>query len=59
MSLYKRLRDKNMIINEKELTELVYNRQVQINDKRIDNPGMKLDENKKYQATIGILTKEI
>ena len=59
MRLYKRLRDNNMVINKKEYTELVYTRQIKINGEYLDDPKLKICENKKYKAVVGILQKEI
>lgn len=59
MNLYKRLKDKKMVIDRKEYSDLIYNRQIIIEDKRVDDPNMKLSNGKKYKATIGILTKSI
>lgn len=59
MHLYQRLKDNNMIDNEKEFSELIHLRQIKINNKRIIDPSLKLKKHKKYEATVGILTKII
>lgn len=59
MSLYKRLKENDLVQSEKEYNELIHIRQIKINDKPIDEPNLQLVENKKYKITIGILTKEI
>lgn len=59
MSLYQRLKENNLVQNEKEFFELIYIRQIKINGKNIDEPNLQLDKDKKYRITIGILTKEI
>lgn len=59
MNLYKRLKDNQMVIDRKDFSELIYTRQIIIDNKRVDNPNMKLSDKKKYKATIGILTKSI
>ena len=59
MSLYKRLKEKRLIENEKELTELIYLRQIMIDNKRIVDPKTDLKHDKPYKATVGILTKVI
>ena len=58
MSLYKRLKKSDMVIDEKDFTELIHTYQIKINNKPA-HPKMKLNKNEKYQVTIGILTKEI
>ena len=58
MSLYKRLKKHDMVIDEKDFNELIHTYQIKINNKPVHSK-IKLDKNIKYQATIGILTKEI
>jgi hypothetical protein len=55
MPLYKRLKDKNLVINEKDYNELIYNRQIKINNKNVEDPKLRLEEDKKYLVKIGIL----
>ncbi len=59
MTLYKRLKKKDLVINEKELTELIYLRQIKIDDKRIIDPNFNLKSDKTYKVTVGILTETI
>jgi len=58
MNLYKRLKKHGMVIDQKDYNELIHTYQIKIDNKPAD-PKMKLNKNEKYQATIGILTKEI
>ena len=59
MSLYKRLKENNLVINEKEFFELIYSREIKVDGKNVDDPDQQLDKDKKYKIKIGILTKEI
>ena len=57
MDLYKALKKRNLVIDEKEYTHLIYNRQIKVNDERIDDPKMKLNPSENYQVVVGL--KEI
>jgi predicted rRNA methylase YqxC with S4 and FtsJ domains len=59
MSLYKRLKENNLVINEKEFRELIHIREIKIDGKHVIDPDIQLEEDKKYKVKIGILTKEI
>ena len=59
MCLSKRMIDNDLVINLKELTEFIYCRQVKVNGKRIDDPMLELEENVKYDVTIGLRTLKI
>ena len=54
MNLYEFLLDKDLIINKKEYQELVFNRQIRVDNKVVDDPKFKLDLNKKNSIRIGI-----
>jgi len=55
MALYKKLKEKDLVYNEKDYHELIFNRQIRVDDKFIDDPKFILEESKKYLVTIGIL----
>jgi hypothetical protein len=59
MNLYKILKDKDLIINEKEYHELVFNRQISVDKQYIDDPKFNLDLSKKNSIKIGIFELEI
>lgn len=58
MNLSNFLKEKDLIINEKEYHELIYNREIKVDDKVIDDPKFKLDLSKKNSIKIGILELE-
>ena len=58
MPLFKRLKEKNLVEDKKEYQELIYNRQISIDNKVIDHPIYHLDPYKKYKLRIGILELE-
>ncbi len=58
MDLYNRLKKQGMVIDEKDFNDHIYRYQIKIDNIPV-HPKIKLDKNKKYKATIGILTKEI
>jgi predicted rRNA methylase YqxC with S4 and FtsJ domains len=59
MNLYKILKDKDLIINEKEYHELIFNREISVDKQYIDDPKFKLDLSKKNSIRIGIFQLEI
>lgn len=54
MNLYEFLLDKDLIVNKKEYQELVFNRQIRVDDRVVDDPKFKLDLSKKNSIRIGI-----
>lgn len=55
MALYKKLKEKDLVYNEKEFHELIFTRQIKVDNKPIDDPKFILDTSKKYLIKIGIL----
>jgi len=55
MALYKILKEKDLVFNEKDFHELVFNRQIKIDDQFIEDPKFILEEDKKYLVKIGVL----
>ena len=55
MALYKKLKEKDLVYNEKEYHELIFNRQIRVDNKLIDDPKFILESSKNYLVTIGIL----
>jgi predicted rRNA methylase YqxC with S4 and FtsJ domains len=59
MALYKRLKEKDLVKDAKDYQELIYNRQIKVDNKRVEDPKLKLEENKKYLVQIGVLEVEL
>lgn len=59
MELYNHLKRRDLVINEKEYQELVFNRQIQVNNKFVDDPKIKLEPAKNHSVKVGILQVEI
>lgn len=59
MPLFKRLKEKNLVEDKKEYQELIYTRQISVDNKIIDHPKHHLDPYKKYKLRIGILEIEV
>lgn len=57
MDLYKILKNRDLVLNEKEYTYLIYNRQIKVNNERIADPHIRLASSKNYHISIGL--KEI
>ena len=55
MPLYTKLKEKDLVYNEKDFHELVLTRQIKIDDQFVNDPKLVLEENKKYSVKIGIL----
>lgn len=55
MALYKKLKEKDLVYNEKEYHELIFTRQIKVDNKFIDDPKFVLEASKNYLITIGIL----
>lgn len=58
MPLYKRLKDNNLVENKKEYQELVFMRQIQIDNQLVEDPKIKLKK-RKYLIKVGILEVEL
>lgn len=59
MPLFKRLKENNLVEDKKEYQELIYNRQIRVDNKIIDHPKHDLESHKKYYIRIGILEVEV
>jgi len=59
MNLYEKLKHNDLVVNEKDYSELIYNRQIKVNNQIVDNPKHKIDSTKKNIIKIGILQREI
>ena len=59
MNLYDKLKDNELVFNKKEYQELIYNRQILVNDNFIEDPKHRIDSSKKNKIKIGILIVEI
>ena len=59
MNLYEFLLDKEVVFNHKEFHELVYNRQIKVDDEWIDDPKHEIDMSKKMSIRIGVLELEV
>lgn len=59
MPLYKRLKENDLVEDQKEYQELVLMRQIHIDNKPVEDPKTKLEEGKKYSLRIGILEVEL
>lgn len=59
MPLFKRLKEKDLVEDRKEYQDLIYNRQIKVDDKIIDHPKYELDPYRKYKLRIGILEVEV
>ncbi len=59
MQLYKILKDKNLVENKKDYLELITLRQLMINNKRVENPKIVLEKDKKHIIKLGILEVEL
>lgn len=54
MKLYQKLKERDLVIDEKDFTELVWLRAIQIDGNIIDNPLYELSENE-VEIKVGIL----
>ena len=59
MPLFKRLKENNLVEDKKDYHNLIYNRQIVVNDKFVDDPKHQLEPTKKYSIKIGILEIEL
>lgn len=59
MPLYKRLKDNGLVLNEKEYQELILMRQIKVDNQRVEDPKLRLEIDKKYLISVGILEVEI
>lgn len=54
MKLYQKLKERDLVIDEKDFTELVWLRAIQVNGSMVDNPLYELQDNE-VDIKIGII----
>lgn len=54
MKLYQKLKERDLVIDEKDFTELIWLRAIQVNGAVIDNPLYELEDNES-NIKVGIL----
>lgn len=54
MKLYQKLKECDLVVDEKDFTELVWLRAIQVNGKTVDNPLQEIQENETH-IKVGVI----